>query len=128
MVREQCQLLVDVVSLQDQDQITASIPAHVQSYVINAIPTQLAGQEVNVTLEANDNGQCISTICQYTFQTMTEMTGLYYSFYISAKNILFDGYSTRRICNNMPICKMIIFLIQHTYNLSGIFILCSSRH
>ena len=86
-------------------EITDGISASVRSYTISAIAIGVSAPEVNVTLEG-DNHKVCNNGCQYTFQNMTQWTALHYSVFVTAKNVLHNGYSEGRICNSIPLCKL----------------------
>ena len=87
------------------EDITASITASVQKYIINAEPIGITAPAINVTLSAFDHSVCSSTKCKHDFQSTSDMSALHYSVYVIAKNILSDGYSEGRICSNLTISK-----------------------
>ena len=85
--------------------ITDGISASVRSYTISVMATGISSApELNVTLEGDDDTVCKS-ICQYTFQNMTDLTALHYSVFITAQNVLYNGHSERKICNSIPLCE-----------------------
>ena len=85
------------------EQITAGITANVQSYNISIVPIAVAAPTINITIH-NDISSC-GAECMYIFQNTTEMTALYYSVFVTAKNILIDGYGESTICSNQTISK-----------------------
>ena len=52
----------------------------------------------------NDLNSCRDA-CTYVFQNTSEMTALHYSVFVTAKNILIDGYGESTICSNQAISK-----------------------
>ena len=88
-----------------KEDITASITASVQEYIISAIPIVIAAPAINVTLGAIDHSVCSSTKCRHNFQRIGDMSALHYNVNVIAKNLLSDGYSDGRICNNLTIGK-----------------------
>ena len=93
-----------LLSLQDAgEDITASITASVQEYIVSAVPIGISAPAINVTLEAFDHSVCSSTKCKHDFQSTSDMSALHYSVHVIAKNILPDGYSDGRICSNLTI-------------------------
>ena len=44
-------------------------------------------------------------VCTCVFQNTSEMTALHYSVFVTAKNILIDGYGESTICSNQAISK-----------------------
>ena len=44
-------------------------------------------------------------MCTHVFQPTSEMTALYYSVFVTAKNILVDGYGQRKLCSSKAISK-----------------------
>ena len=87
------------------EEITASITASVQNYIISAVPIGLTAPAINVTLSALDRSVCSSTKCEHDFPSTTDMSALHYSVYVIAKNILSDGYSEAQICSNVKISE-----------------------
>ena len=87
------------------EEITAGITASVQDYIISAVPIGIAAPAINASLGASDSSICTDTKCEYNFQRSSEMSALYYSLYVTAKNLLSDGYSDRQICSNLTISK-----------------------
>ena len=102
------------ISLQDVgEDITASITASVNKYIINAVPIGISAPAINVTLGAFDHSVCSSTKCKHDFQSTSDMSALHYSVYVIAKNILPDGYSEGRICSNLTISKFNVMHFVH---------------
>ena len=62
------------------------------------MPIKLSAPEINVTLGAGDS--CTNTVCKGDFKETSEMSALYYSVSVFAKNLLMDGYSEEKICSN----------------------------
>ena len=84
-------------------QITADITADVQSYNVSIVPTADTAPSINITID-DDLSTC-GDVCTYVFQTTSEMIALHYSVFVTAKNILIDGYGERTVCNNQIISK-----------------------
>ena len=98
-----------------KEDITASITASVQEYIISAIPIVIAAPAINVTLGAIDHSVCSSTKCRHNFQRIGDMSALHYNVNVIAKNLLSDGYSDGRICNNMTISKKCTRMINRFF-------------
>ena len=78
------------------------------------MPIGLSAPEINVTLDAGYS--CTSTVCKGNFQEMSEMSALYYSVSIFAKNLLMDGYSEEQVCSNRTSKASIAILDIHTHS------------
>ena len=90
-----------------REDITAGVTAGVQNYIISAVPVGITAPTINVSLGSSI---CSDTKCKYDFQRSSEMSAHYYSVYVTAKNLLFYGYSDRQNCSNIEISKECIFL------------------
>ena len=64
--------------------------------------------EKNVVLKADNESVCMS-VCHYKQHNNNDLSALYYSMLISAKNALRDGYSDGKSCGNVPMCKFHMF-------------------
>lgn len=95
-------LLQDIV-----EDITAGITADVQKYIISLVPVGIAAPAINATLGATDRNVCSSKRCKFDFERIEEMLALYYDLYITAKNLLTDGYGEAQICSNLTISKIV---------------------
>ena len=84
------------------------ISANVTSYIISAVPIGISVPEINITLDARNEHLCNNT-CHHTFHNTSGMLAVYYSWILSAKNDLLDGYSDIKMCSYIPICKAILF-------------------
>ena len=87
------------------EDITAGITVNVQNYIISVVPVGIVAPAINASLGASDSHVCTDTKCEYDFQRSSQMSALYYSVYVTAKNLLSDGYSERQICSNLTISK-----------------------
>ena len=92
---------------QDLEQnITNSISANIESYAISIVSVESAAPEMNVTIMAHDLSSSIQSTCKFLLEDLTEVSAISYSYiYVKAKNVLFDGYSEKKICTNTPISK-----------------------
>ena len=102
--------------------ITDHLSANVLSYTISVVPVEIAAPEINVTIMADDLSSCTNMTCKYTFEDLTEMSVLSYNIYVTAKNILFDGYSENSKCTNRPISKK----LRCISNNNGVELYCSA--
>ena len=59
-----------------EEDITDGISANIVSYSISAVPVEIAGLEINVTIMADDFNSCTNMTCKYTFEDLTEMSTL----------------------------------------------------
>ena len=92
------------------EQITADITADVQSYNVSIVPIGVTAPTINIIID-NDLSTC-GDVCSYVFQPTSEMTALHYSVFVTAKNILIDGYGESTICSSQAISKGILY--SHT--------------
>ena len=90
------------------EDITDGITARVQNYTISAVPIGVAAPAINLTLEASNSSVCIADTCKVDFQSISNMTALYYSVHVTAKNLLIDGYSEGQVCSNTSIGEVLL--------------------
>ena len=94
--------------------ITDEIPSSVMSFIVSVLPIGNSFSEINTTLVANDDN-VYGGMHHHIFNSVAEMTALYYSILVFAKNILIEGYSEKRLCNYLPICKSIVFSLHFSH-------------
>ena len=101
-----CLSCVYQCSWQDSGEIIAvGISANVVSYTISTVLNGAVASEVNVTIDASNHTNCTSTTCKYCIKNFTVMSESAYSIYITANDLLSDGYRERKMCTNRPISK-----------------------
>ena len=75
------------------------------SYTITTVLNGTVGTEVNITVEASDHISCTGTTCKYCIKNFTVMSASTYSLYITANDLLSNGYIERKTCTDRPISK-----------------------
>ena len=74
------------------------------------VPIAATAPLINITIRASDDDVC-KTKCKYTLWDNNEMSALYYSVFVTAKNILSDGYGEGKTCSNKTISKELVLII-----------------
>ena len=75
------------------------------SYTISTVLSGAVASEVDVTVVASDHTSCTGTTCKYCIKNFTVMSESAYSIYITANDLLSDGYIERKTCTDRPISK-----------------------
>ena len=75
------------------------------SYTISTVPLGVESSGINATVEASDHSSCTSTTCKYCVKNLTVMSAPTYTIFITANDLLSDGYTEKTACTDGPISK-----------------------